>query len=192
MSIEFPELYVLRHGQTVWNLEGRIQGAMDSPLTDLGRAQAKRQNEILAAEPLDGFKCWTSPQGRALDTARIAVSGLVSPIQIDARLAEIGVGEWEGKTRDAELMQAPLDDSGESDFDLYERAPGGEGFAALRARCQLLLNDLDGPAVLVTHGMTSRMLRLILQNMDTSELGRVEGGQGVVFHIKDGACRKLV
>ncbi|MCB2120639.1 MAG: histidine phosphatase family protein, partial [Rhodobacteraceae bacterium] len=45
----YPELYVLRHGETVWNAEGRMQGTLDSPLTERGCAQARRQGEILAS-----------------------------------------------------------------------------------------------------------------------------------------------
>ena len=192
MKTEFPDLFILRHGQTVWNAEGRIQGSLDSPLTELGCRQAQRQNEILVSQNLTGFQCWSSPQGRAQDTARIAMSGLVQPIRIDHRLSEIRVGDWEGQTRSDILIDRPLDESGEGDFDLYERAPGGEGFAALHTRCATFLDELEGPSVIVTHGMTSRMLRLILQDMDISEMGQIEGGQGVVFHFKDGSCSKLV
>ena len=191
MKRHYPDLYILRHGQTEWNVQNRLQGALDSPLTEMGHAQARRQRAVLEAENLDSFECWTSPQGRALETARIAVDGLVAYIEPDWRLSEIGVGEWAGKRREDLIIEHPLDESDESTFDLYERAPGGEGFVALRARCQGFLDSLDAPAVLVTHGITSRMLRVILQDLDIADLSRVEGGQGVVYHLSNGKSRRL-
>ena len=66
-----PEVLVLRHGQTEWNAEGRLQGHLDSPLTEKGLRQAQRQNEILQPYDLTGFRFISSPQGRAHMTAQI-------------------------------------------------------------------------------------------------------------------------
>ncbi len=135
--------------------------------------------------------CFSSPQGRAARTAEIALQGLIAPILQDDRLVEIGVGDWEGKRRDQLLMDRPVDESEESALDLYERAPGGEGFVALRERCRSFLKDLEGPAVLVTHGITSRMLRLVLLDLDIADIGRLEGGQGNVYFLSQGRQTKL-
>ncbi len=188
---DFPDLYILRHGQTKWNAEHRIQGTLDSPLTSTGIAQAKSQHRILSRQPLDGFQCFASPQGRAARTAEIALAGLIDPIVHDPRLVEIGVGDWEGQRRDQLLQDRPSDESEESALDLYERAPGGEGFIALRERCRGFLGDLQGPAVLVTHGITSRMLRLVLLDLDIADIGRLEGGQGNVYFLSNGEQIKL-
>lgn len=187
----FPELYILRHGQTEWNAEHRIQGSLDSPLTDTGRAQAAAQRKILGRLDLAGFQAFASPQGRAHDTAKIALEGLLDPIVIDPRLSEIHVGDWEGRTRGELDLMGAVDESSESALDLYDHAPGGEGFVAFRARCASFLNDLEGPAVLVSHGMTSRMLRLILLDMEIVDMGKLPGGQGIVYHLKDGRHEKL-
>ena len=58
-----PDLLILRHGETVWNCAGRIQGAADSPLTAFGRDQAAAQGRLLATFDLSVFQIWTSPQG---------------------------------------------------------------------------------------------------------------------------------
>ena len=188
---EFPPLLILRHGQTEWNREHRIQGSQDSPLTDLGRAQARDQQAILQGLDLAEFTAWVSPQGRAQATADIALEGLALPRHVDDRLAEIRVGEWEGLKRDDLVMDRPMDESEESALDLYERAPGGEGFQALRVRCAAFLADLTGPAVIVTHGITSRMLRLVACDLDIADIALVGGGQGVVYEIRDGTSRFL-
>lgn len=183
-----PTLYILRHGETEWNAQGRLQGHFDSALTERGRAQARAQREVLARCDLAGFTALTSPQGRAFHTASIALDGLIADIQTDDRLREIGVGAFAGRKR-TELMRATP--KAFDSFDLYECAPGGEGFAALHARCLGFLDSLTGPSVLITHGITSRMLRVILLGHEMSAVTRIEGGQGVVFRLERGLQQRL-
>lgn len=92
-------IYLLRHGQTAYNLEQRIQGSLDSPLTSLGRQQATAMGERLRVL-LDGdaeFELISSPQQRAMDSAQLvrAAAGIDRPVISDARLVEVGCGSWE-------------------------------------------------------------------------------------------------
>ena len=187
----WPELYLLRHGQSEWNAEGRIQGGLESRLTELGRRHAAAQRAILDSLDLRGFGGWCSPQVRARQTAEIALAGTLADFTEDGRLREIGLGDWEGRLRDDLAPEFFGDESDETGVFVFDRAPGGEGFAALHARCLSFLTDLSRPAVVVTHGITSRMLRLIALGMDLAELGDLPGGQGVVYHVRDGVHRKL-
>ena len=186
-----PELYILRHGETVWNSENRMQGNLNSPLTERGRQQAIRQGEILAGLDLVGFAAICSPQGRAFETAGLSVARVLSAVRTDDRLREIGVGEWQGKVRDGLWDGMPVEDGPDGPIAFYEHAPGGEGFDALEERCRSFLADLTGPSVLVTHGITSRMLRSILLDLGRSGLSSLPGGQGNVFHIRDGVQSEL-
>ena len=183
----FPPLYILRHGETEWNAAGRLQGHHDSPLTDKGQAQAAAQHTILTGLDLNGFDAISSPQARALQTAKIALGGLIADIRDDESLREIGIGDWAGLKRDALMNSSDARDG----FELYELAPKGEGFQNLHDRCTAFLAQLNGPAVLVTHGITSRMLRLILTRNPIGALRDMPGGQGVVFHIEDGRQKRL-
>lgn len=182
-----PPLFVLRHGETEWNAAGRLQGRFDSPLTAQGRAQAQAQHRILSTQALAGFAAISSPQGRAFETAKIAVAGLVPTLDTDRALSEIGLGTWAGESR-AEVM---VHSGAQDGFDLYELAPEGEGFAALHRRCETFLRGLRTPAILITHGITSRMIRLILTGKQIGALRDMDGGQGVVFHLVDSVQHKL-
>ncbi len=188
-----PEFYILRHGETAWNAEGRMQGALHSPLTDRGVEQARQQARILAQVDLTGFQFLSSPQGRAFQTAGIVLSDVAPMIHTDERLREIGVGAWAGKLRSGLWGDAPPQPEGpDGSIDLYARAPGGEGFDALGLRCRAFLDSLKHPSVLVTHGITSRMIRAIALGLGAESLADLPGGQGNVFHLKNGVQTELV
>ena len=169
-------LYVLRHGETYWNAENRMQGALNSPLTELGLMQASRQYEILRSRDLSGFSFFSSPQGRAFQTAAIALAGLADTIQTDDRLREIGVGDWSGRLRD----ELPMPKGPNPLIAQYEMAPNGEGFAAVKKRCQSFLGELNGPAVIVTHGITGGILRALTIGEAAHRGTSPHGGQGEV------------
>lgn len=183
----FPELYILRHGETVWNSENRMQGELNSPLTAKGEAQAASQGRILRALDLGGFSMISSPQGRAVQTAGIALGAIAQDVTTDRRLREIGVGDWSGRRRDS----LPLGDGPDAFIAQYEAAPNGEGIAAVAVRVAAFLADLKGPAVVVTHGITSRVLREIITGEVAVAASSNLGGQGCVYHLKDGVQKLL-
>ena len=187
----YPELYVLRHGETEWNAQGRFQGAYNSPLNALGRKQAARQAEILAGIDLRNFRIFSSPQGRAVETAAIALSRQVEEVHTDPRLREIGMGDWAGRMK-SDLAAQGLIDLGTADsLDFYEDAPHGEGFEALETRCMGFLSSLTGPSVLVTHGITSRMIRAVATGKGRANLANMGGGQGVIYHVLNTVQKRL-
>ena len=186
-----PEVLVLRHAQTEWNAAGRLQGHLDSPLTEIGLRQAQRQNETLLDYDLDGFRFITSPQGRARKTAQLALAGIVAEIETSEELKEINMGQWSGITR-AEIAaerKMRLQDLGE--LQIYDWTPGGETTAQLFARCARFLVQLTGPAVLVTHGMTSLCLRLCALGWGLDRLADLPREQGVVYRVKAGRHDEL-
>ncbi|MFT4013743.1 MAG: histidine phosphatase family protein [Paracoccus sp. (in: a-proteobacteria)] len=180
------DLWLLRHGQTEWNLEGRIQGRLDSPLTPLGRQQARRQAQILARLPA-GIQAIASPSGRAQETARIALGA--RPFRSDPRLQEIDTGAFTGQLM-ADLRRDHPGILAEG-LGWYDRIPGGEDFAALEARARGFLSELRAPAILVTHGITLRMLRCVAMGLAPGELARMPVLQGAVHHLQGGRHRIL-
>lgn len=185
----YPEFYVLRHGETEWNRAGRLQGHFDSPLTPLGLTHAACQRDILAGQGLTDLPVIASPQGRALRTAQIAAPEC--QVQTDPALVEISVGEWAGRLRSEIQASAPHLFSPDRPLGWYDHAPGGEGIAAIGRRCQGFLDRQTGPAILVTHGITSRVLRCLLMGLPVGDFDQIQGGQGVVFHLRDGIQTKL-
>ena len=188
----YPEILVLRHGETEWNREGRFQGGFDSPLTENGRAQAVAMGELLrscgvSAETHD---FWTSPQGRAKETARLALAPIGATARHEPLLSEIGMGEWCGLSR-AEIAKNWPGPADETYIEMYARAPGGEPFDRLWERVGALLQQVKRPTVIVTHGFTSRFLRTRAMGLGLDDLDRLPGGQGVIFRIRNGEHEKL-
>jgi probable phosphoglycerate mutase len=181
---DLPEFYVLRHGETEWNVAGRFQGGLDSPLTARGAAQATAMGQALSRLGVATTHRWiTSPAPRAVRTAALA-RGTV-PDTLDSRLSEIGMGDWSGLTRadiDARWPGPPDEDL----MAFYARVPGGETFASLALRVEAMLCALDSPAVLVTHGITSRFLRGAVLGLPPDALGTLPGGHGVIFRCANG------
>ena len=98
-DVHFSELLVLRHGETEWNVAGRMQGHLDSPLTAKGICQAELQNQILRQYDLRRHRFISSPQQRAVETAKIALLGICDAIETSVDLMEIDMGTWSGVTR---------------------------------------------------------------------------------------------
>ncbi len=189
-----PDLLVLRHGETEWNRAGRMQGRLDSPLTETGRAQARAQGQILrdmgVVAGAGGWQMFVSPQGRALATAQIALGPDVA-MTTDPRLAEIDVGQWNGQLRRDIQAQAPHLFADPDRMIWYDHAPQGEGLGGLAARAAQFLAGLTGPSVIVTHDITSRMLRCLALGHAAAEFDRMEGGQGIIYHLSGGIQKRL-
>lgn len=188
--MEYPEFLILRHGETVWNRQGRMQGGLDSPLTETGVAQAERQRGILSEFDLSGWRWFVSPQGRATHTARIASRDLTGTLRTDSRLREIGMGAWTGRMRNDLMAEAPHLFEGDG-LGWYDHAPDGEGLVALETRCRDFLADMPGPAVIITHGITSRVMRCLALGRPVEKFDQLTGGQGVVYHVRAGNSRLL-
>jgi probable phosphoglycerate mutase len=148
-------LLLVRHGQSTWNHERRIQGQLDPPLSDEGRRQAAQLGRRLAGRKFAGF--YSSDLMRAAETAQLVGESIgIDPTPM-AELREINLGQWEGlRTEDlaARFPEAWASWTEEPDWDLV---PGGEGSAAFEARVGAMLDTLfkrhtQGDVLVVTHG----------------------------------------
>ena len=144
-------LYLVRQGQTDWNLFKKFNGCTDTELNQTGIAQARLQAENLGSVSFDA--CFCSPQKRARQTCDIIYKG---PIVLDDRLAEISCGEFEGTEETADALE------------LFWRAiksgnMGTESFKEFTERvcdfCDMIMEDYKGKNVLiVTHSADARVI----------------------------------
>jgi broad specificity phosphatase PhoE len=152
--------YIVRHGQTEWNVEKRIQGCSDIPLNDVGRAQAVELKEKL--KDIDFAFCFSSDLQRAAETARIILS--VHPliaVQFDKRLRQRNYGPWEGSPS-SEYYAAALLEQVEKD-------------AAIGARAMACLEEIvilypHAHVLIVTHGGVMRNVIAKLCSLEASEI----------------------
>lgn len=186
------EVYLLRHGQTEWNAEGRFQGKLDSPLTALGVAQAEAYGRRLAplAESLDAVV--VSPLGRARRTSEVIRSmGAFPTEQLDERFSEVSLGSWDGLTHVDINACWPGQLEGASSFDWYFRSPDGERYEEAAARARDWLSDVTGIVVAISHGLMSRILRGTYLGLSEGDALRLQATQGHVWHLSGGSVTTL-
>ena len=194
-----PTIYYIRHGETQWNADGRLQGNQDVPLNDLGRTQAAAAGLILAGLfARDGRSATllpfvASPLGRARTTMELVRGSLSLPpdeYAIDARLREIGYGQWEGST--LSQMQA-------EDPELFARRqvekwtvapPGGETYAEVQARVAEWYGQLTADTVAVAHGGTARALMVALGIETPAGVADLTIEQGAVYVFGESGLAK--
>ncbi|CAA9588090.1 MAG: Phosphoglycerate mutase [uncultured Truepera sp.] len=148
------ELWLVRHAETLWNAERRIQGQSDTPLSGRGLAQAERLAQRLKGTHFD--RLYSSDSRRALHTAEIALGGRA--VQPEPRLREMSYGTLEGKAR-AELAGTEREAFTVYWHDPYKVAlPGGESWRELDARVFAWLRTLpaEGRVAAFSHGGTIR------------------------------------
>ena len=186
-------LYLARHAETVFNRARRMQGNdAHTPLTRDGVAQAEAMGEALkqyfqrTGEPIPAL--WASPAGRTLQTAAIVAEHLDLPffdIRQDPRLREIEVGRWTGRDY-AQIIQ----EEGEildMEHKLFRMPiPEGEHYTDIATRLQSWLADAGpAPALVISHGMTARVLRGLLVG------GRAYEGVEIAQDLPQGSISRL-
>jgi probable phosphoglycerate mutase len=134
-------LVVIRHGETRWNLEGRIQGHLDSGLTELGLRQAEAIAASFAGERLDGI--YSSDLPRALRTAEAVAAATGAPLRPDARLRERHHGVFQGSTLAEVARRFPEDHAAyRARRELDRTIPGGESLRQRHDRAVAFLEEI--------------------------------------------------
>jgi probable phosphoglycerate mutase len=197
--VDGADLFLLRHGETVWNRERRVQGRLDSPLTPLGIEQARRfgfrLKELL--DPAHGYRLVSSPLGRALRTAEIVAETLgwqQLELSADERLTEMAWGRWDGLTAaeieamDPELWQARIDDR-------WTRPPpdGGETQQDVLDRAAGWLSSIENNArlIVVAHGALGRALRCCYAGLPRGAMLELDQPQDAFFRLCGGQVTRI-
>ena len=170
------EFVLVRHGQTDWNVARRYQGQMDIPLNAEGIRQAEVLAELLAPETYDAI--YSSDLQRALQTAALLQRGRNIAVIPDARLREIGFGEWEGTCLDDVRATYPQRFSQSAQDPTIPLAPGGESVSAVAARTAGFADEIsgifpEGSVLVVTHGLALATLICQVEGIPLTEAYRV-------------------
>ena len=191
-------IYLVRHGQTKFNVEQRHQGHIDSPLTELGREQARRAGEVLATliDPRDSV-IFSSPLGRALQTATIIadVTAAERSIIVDPDLMEIGMGSAEGMIQADVVKRWAVPGANSTGKTMSLWSPDGENLEALAERLDRALRrivyDHAGSRVVVTHGVAGRVFQAIYLGLGCADASRFDTPQDTLFCLSDNGIARI-
>lgn len=169
-------VYLIRHGETVWNKESRFQGRSDIPLSPKGAEQAAALGKRLKKHNFTGF--FSSSLSRARDTAGIIALPHQKTVQVVPGLEELDFGHWEGLT--AGEIRERFGDELKAWWanPLNTRIPGGETLAELAERACAALRGIvernpDGQVVAVAHGGTIRTIVGTVVGLDLNQYWRL-------------------
>lgn len=176
MTETVTTLFLARHGQTQWNLEQRLQGRMNSPLTQLGIEQAFAAQQKLINHDIHIAYC--SPLQRAVETGALIVADWPIKLVQRDKLSEISLGPWEGKTY-SEIKQ-----SDPTQFDNFWNRPhqyqlaGAETYQQLQTRVleeinQIIRENIGKNILVVSHGIAIKVILAHVLKKCLSELGRL-------------------
>jgi len=187
-----PLCYFVRHGQTGWNAELRLQGQADTDMTELGLEQAARNGRRLAelvSNPQD-FDFVASPLKRTRETMELVRAAMGLPergYRVDARLMEVHFGDWQGFTH-AELEERQPGSTAARFADKWgfvAPGPSGESYQMLLERVRPWYESLEKPTICVTHGGVLRILFRLVENLPAADVAMMEIVQDKVLRLKD-------
>ena len=186
-------IYIARHGQTAWNAVARVQGQAEADLNENGRRQAAVNGRTLARLIPDpsSFRFIASPMRRTRETMEIIRETMGLPrdgYELEPRIVEVHLGDWQGFTF-AELEAAEPGSTATRDLDKWNFVPPGEAaesYAVLAERIRPWFAELEGPAVIVTHGGVIRALFHILNGISGKEASMMDVAQDRVFEGRGG------
>ncbi len=170
-------IILIRHGETTWNIEGRYQGQVDTPLSPRGIEQGKKAAEALRNIPIDA--AIASPLARAYDTCKFAADLHGLPVATDPRLTEIAHGEWEGIHADEIEAKYPDDFHRWHTHPDQVQMPGGENLEDVRKRARAAIDDItkkfEGKTVLVAaHDAVNKALLCDLMGLPLGSFWQIK------------------
>ena len=187
------KIYFARHGQTDWNLQGKVQGATDIPLNGNGIAQAHRLCEKIREENIDLEKIYTSDQIRAIRTAQIVDEQYHVGYEIVKGLEEMSLGDFEGHTWDEINALYPKELQYWNEDRRYHTSPNGESYQMVIERLFAALDHIIGQhdvssdknLLIISHGAVIATLTAIQQDPPFSDYRiTVENATPVEFSIE--------
>ncbi|HWD59897.1 MAG TPA: histidine phosphatase family protein [Stellaceae bacterium] len=188
-------IFLVRHGETEWNLVRRYQGWGDSPLTARGVAQAGAIGRRLRAlSEAAAAPVVASPLGRARRTAALiqAARGDATPVAFDERLKEISIGDWDGLDRDEIAERSPGIFERHAYGEWYFDCPGGETYDGFAGRIAAWLDETRGRTLIaVAHGIVTRVARGLYAGLPRAEALSLPVSQEAIWRLTDGRIEAI-
>jgi len=189
-----PTIYFVRHGETDWNAEARLQGQRDVPLNDRGRAQAEEAAARLrvSVEEPASLDYVASPLGRTRETMerlRAALGLDPAAYRLDDRLKELTFGAWEGLTWKEVRARDPRGAAARERDKWGFVPPGGESYARLAERIAPAFEGFARDTVVVSHGGVARAAIALIGAMPREAAPRLDIWQGRILVLSNGAFR---
>lgn len=185
-------IYLFRHGETELNLKGRYQGELDSALTPDGIEQVTNNAKLLKMliENPAEWEFISSPLGRAMQSTKIICDVIGydnSKVTMDDRLKEVTVGKWAGLTiKEIEASWPELLKNTDS-YNWYFNSPNGESYESVIERVSQWLQSIRNKekVIVMSHGLTGRIIRGVYQNLAKDQALVLEVSQNTFFKLTD-------
>lgn len=184
--MSYPKIYLMRHGQTEWNVEHRMQGQLDSQLTPKGEAQAILMGQILAREVPDpeNYKMYTSPLGRTMQTSELVAKNFNFTPQKDDLLMEVFVGSWSGLLRADIVRDNPELEKEKAPYMYF--SSDGESYEDLTARAKKWLDGVSEQSIVVSHGQIGFIIRALYTGIPYEDIFAKGPSQDGVYLLENG------
>lgn len=179
------KLFVVRHGETLWNSEMRMQGRLDSALTDKGKRQAGENGQLLRRVGVE--RLLVSPLGRTQETAFIINSYVKAEIELFDELVERDCGDWGGLTMSEIKTQQSASWRARENNEWEHRPPGGENMPDVINRIAPLLTavlEVESPTVaIISHGVVGKAILAHYLELSDESAGHIRQPNDVVYEL---------
>lgn len=191
-------IYLLRHGETIYNTQGRYQGELDSALTEDGKNQVKQNARMLKSLISDpaNWTIFSSPLGRTLHSTEIICEMIgydFSKVIQDERLSEVAVGSWAGLTSKEIEASWPNLFKNTDMYNWYFNSPDGESYESVQKRLNEWFDSIkkERNVIVVSHGLTGRILRGIYSDLDKNDALKQEVSQSTFFKLSNKSIQRV-
>jgi probable phosphoglycerate mutase len=184
------KIYIMRHGRTVWNAEGRFQGRLDSELLETSKPLIKKMAKYFSNKKIDTI--YSSPLKRCIDTSNIVSAIIDVQYQIDEHLLECNHGQCDGIFISEIIEKFPKEYSDIQNNKWDVKWPGGESYNDVFARAMLFSKKLRaGTSLIIAHATINKLIIGALLGFSKEQIIKINHDNAIVYLVEDNKLFKL-